>query len=188
MRRAFMAGAFAVGTVFVMGSVVGQSGLGGSAVQAAPSADVGNFRLGAIKFATEVQNEFLPVNPQVEFSSGTDVWVVSEYVGYTTGILSFLVRANDSDYAWGRVPNCCQFSERRIGFKLNHRGDYGAIPPTVAQPGFLSALGVAAAPASLPGAAYNVIIYLDDEEVGQAGFGIRGRDGFDNDNQSNDND
>jgi hypothetical protein len=163
------------------------SGLSASAVLAAPAADVGTFRLGAIRFATEVQNEFMPVNPQVEFSSGTDVWVVSEYVGYTSGILSFVVRANEFDYAWGRVPNCCTFSERRIGFKLDRRGEYGAIPPTVAQPGIVSALGVASAPTALPGAAYLVIFYLNDEEVGSAGFGIRGREGLDNDNQ-NDND
>jgi hypothetical protein len=188
MRRAFIAGALAFGTVFLMGGAMGQAGLPENSVQAAPSTDVGTFRLGAIRFATEVQNEFMPVNPQVEFSSGTDVWVVTEYVGYTSGVLSFLVRANEADYAWGRVPNCCQFSERRIGFKLDHRGEYGAIPPTVAQPGILSALGVAAAPAGLPGAAYNVIFYLNDEEVGQAGFGIKGREGLDNDNQSNDND
>jgi hypothetical protein len=188
MRRAIAAGTLVVITVFAIAGVMNQAGLGASAVQAAPAADVGNFRLGAIRFATEVQNEFMPVNPQVEFSSGTDVWVVSEYIGYTTGILSFLVRANDQDYAWGRVPNCCSFSERRIGFKLDRRGEYGAIPPTVAQPGIVSALGVATAPAALPGAAYLVIFYLNDEEVGSGGFGIRGREGLDNDNQANDND
>jgi hypothetical protein len=187
MRRALALGALAVSTVFAVNSVPVLTGMGTGAVQAAPVADVGNFRLGAIRFATEVENEFTPVNPRVEFSSGTDVWVVTEYTGYTGGILSFLVRANGFDYAWGRVPNCCQFSERRIGFKLDHRGEYRASAPSIAQPGIVSALGVIAAPAALPGAGYDVFFYLNDEEVGSAGFGVRGKEGLDNDNQ-NDND
>ena len=187
MRRVFALGALVVSTVVGMNSVAAFTGMGTSAVQAAPAADVGNFRLGAIRFATEVQNEFTPVNPRIEFSSGTDVWVVTEYTGYTGGVLSFLVRANGMDYAWGRVPNCCTFSEHRIGFLLDHRGHYRADSPSVAQPGIVSALGVVAAPAALPGAAYDVFIYLNDEEVGSAGFGIRGKEGLDNDNH-NDND
>jgi hypothetical protein len=187
MRRVFALGALVVSTVFAMNSMSALTGMETSAAQAAPAADVGNFRLGAIRFATEVENEFTPVNPRIEFPSGTDVWVVTEYTGYTSGVLSFLVRANGFDYAWGRVPNCCSFSEHRIGFKLDHRGEYRASAPTMARPGIVSALGVVAAPAALPGAAYDVFMYLNDEEVGSAGFGIRGKEGLDNDNQ-NDND
>jgi len=185
MRRVLVAGALVVGTVFMAGGVLDRAGLGSGTAQAAPAADVGNFRLGAIKFATAVSQDFIPTNPQVEFSDSDDVWVTTEYTGYTGGALTFLVRANEGDYAWGKVPDCCQFPEHRIGFKLNHRGEYGNDPATYAQPGMLSALGVLAAPANLPGAAYNIIMYLNDEEVGSAGFGVKGRSGLDNDNDAN---
>ncbi|HEX3244164.1 MAG TPA: hypothetical protein VHX16_02040 [Chloroflexota bacterium] len=182
MRRILAASALVVGTVFLAGGLMDQASPGIRTVQAAPSADVGNFRLGAIRFSTDVGETFIPKDPAVEFSSGTDVWVTTEYTGYTGGELTFLARANGEDYAWGKVPNCCQFPEHRIGFKLDHRGEYGVVSPTFAQPGILTALSVLAAPAELPGAAYDVFIYLNNEEVGSAGFGIKGKQGLDNDN------
>lgn len=182
MRRILVASALVVGTVLLGGGFMDQADPGSRTVQAAPAADVGNFRLGAIRFSTEVGDTFIPKDPQIEFSSGTDVWVTTEYTGYTGGELTFLARANDGDYAWGKVPNCCQFPEHRIGFKLDHKGEYGEVSPTFAQPGILSALSVFAAPAELPGAAYDFFIYLNGEEVGSAGFGIKGKQGLDNDN------
>jgi len=182
MRRILVAGALVVGTVFLAGGFMDQADPGGRTVQAAPAADVGNFRLGGILFSTEVGDNFVPKDPRIEFPSDTDVWITTEYTGYTGGQLSFLVRANGEDYAWGKVPNCCQFPEHRIGFKLRHRGELESASPSFAQPGILSALSVLAAPAELPGAAYDVFVYLNNEEVGRAGFGIKGKQGLDNDN------
>lgn len=183
MRRALVAGALVIGTVFASGSMMDRSGMATSTVQAAPAAQ-SDFRISQIRFATEVGAELLPINPRIEFPSETDaVWAVFEYVNYTSGTLTYLVRANDQDYAWGKVPNCCPFSERRVGFKIERKGEIGAAPQT---PGILSALGVLPAPANLPGAAYDVFVYLNDVEVGSGGFGIKGVQGSDNGNDNAD--
>lgn len=185
MRRALLAGTLAIGIVFGSSSLVNRSGGLESVAVAAPAGQVGDFRISALRFATDVRGEFDPIDPRIEFGSGTDsVWVIFEYVNYTSGKLSWLARANDSDYAWGDLK-CCQYRERRFGFKISHKGEHSAEAPSWAsQPGIMSALGFFAAPANLPGAAYDVFIYLNDVEVGSGGFGVKGVGGLDNGNDN----
>jgi hypothetical protein len=185
MRRALLAGALALGIVLGSSSLMSLSNGIDNVAVAAPAAQTGDFRISTLRFATAVRGEFDPVDPRVEFPSGTDaVWVIFEYVNYRGGTLSFVARANETDHAWGNL-RCCQYPERRFGFQISHRGEHFADQPSWAsQPGIMSALGLFSAPANLPGAAYAVFIYLNDTEVGSGGFGIRGVQGLDNGNDN----
>jgi hypothetical protein len=103
--------------------------------------------------------------------------------------MSYLARANGEDYSWGDL-NCCQFPSHRFGFKIDRKGEQNASVSTLAeQPGMMSAFSVSDAPALIPGAAYDVYIYLNDVEVGRGAFGVKGKKGLDSgsDNESNDN-
>ena len=122
---------------------------------------------GGLEFSTSVDSQARPENPRTEFGDGTNtVWVSFEFRDHNPGDeLSYLVRANGEDYKFGKL-NCCDSRDGRFAFPFTKRGDGG----------------------DLPGAAYDVRIYVNDVEVAQGGFGVNGRGGLDNDGQSDDND
>jgi len=192
MRRAVIAGALVLSTVFASGTFLDRAGLGEGTAQAAPAAADTDVQISALRFGEAVDKDFNPVSEKVEFGKGTDfVWVVFEYNNYTGGKMTYLTRANGEDYSWGDI-NCCQFPSHRIGFKVDRKGQENASVSTTTvaeQPGMMSAFSVADAPALLPGAGYDVYIYLNGVEVGRGGFGVKGKKGLDSgsDNETNDN-
>jgi hypothetical protein len=76
-----------------------------------------------------------------------------------------LIRANGEDYDDFKL-DCCNGSNGRFAFQIRKRNGGG----------------------ELPGAAYDVRIYVNGAEVAQGGFGVNGRGGLDNDGQDEDND
>jgi hypothetical protein len=132
---------------------------------AAPAATWSN----GLEFSTSVDSNGRPENPRVEFGSGTDVvWVSFEFRDHDPGaVVSYLGRANGDDFKDGKLA-CCNAREGRFAFPFTRRGGDG----------------------DLPGAAYDIRIYVNGAEVAQGGFGVNGRGGLDNDGQDlgNDND
>jgi hypothetical protein len=120
-----------------------------------------------LDFSTSVDSNARPNDPRVEFGSGTDVvWVSFDYRDHDpNAVVTYLARANRTDYKTGRL-DCCTSREGRFAFPFTKRGDSGEIP----------------------GAAYDMRIYVNGAEVAQGGFGVNGRGGLDNDGQSDDND
>lgn len=120
-----------------------------------------------IQFSTSVDSNARPVNPRTEFGSGTDtVWASFEFRNHDRNAdVTALVRANGEDYDDFKL-DCCNGSNGRFAFQIRKRngGD------------------------ELPGAAYDVRIYVNGAEVAQGGFGVNGRGGLDNDGQDEDND
>jgi hypothetical protein len=129
---------------------------------AAPAATSTN----GLQFSTSVDSNARPENPRTEFGGGTEtVWVSFEFHDHDPNAkVSAGVRANGEDYKDFRL-DCCNSRDGRFAFPFTKRNGGG----------------------ELPGAAYDVRIYVNDVEVAQGGFGVNGRGGLDNDGQSNDN-
>lgn len=130
---------------------------------AAPAATSTN----GIQFSTSVDSQARPENPRTEFDGGTNtVWASFEFRDHDPNArVSANVRANGEDYREYTL-DCCDIRNGRFAFPITKRGGGG----------------------DLPGAAYDVRIYVNDVEVAQGGFGVNGRGGLDNDGQSDDND
>jgi len=94
---------------------------------------------------------------QVEFNKGEGkVWALLE--GVPAGAnLSYILRLNGWDYKWGKL-DCCK-SGGSTAFAVFSK-DNG----------------------SIPGGAYQLLIYDGDKELGRTGFGVKGGKGSDNDN------
>jgi hypothetical protein len=131
--------------------------------EAAPAATWTN----GLQFSTSVDSNARPESPRTEFGGGTEtVWVSFEFRDHDPNAkVSVGVRANGEDYKDFRL-DCCKARDGRFAFPFTKRNGRG----------------------ELPGAAYDVRIYVNDVEVAQGGFGVKGRGGLDNDGQSNDND
>lgn len=147
--------------------VVGmQQGNNGTFEPAVASAAPASTWTNGLAFSTSVDSNARPVDPRIEFSSGTDVvWVSFDFRNHDpNAVVTYLARANRTDYKTGRL-DCCNAREGRFAFPFTKRGDSGEIP----------------------GAAYDMRIYVNGAEVAQGGFGVNGRGGLDNDGQSDDN-
>jgi hypothetical protein len=120
-----------------------------------------------IQFSTHVSSDSRPESPRTELGDGTNtVWASFQYHEHDPSAkVSYLVRANGEDYKFGRL-DCCSGSSGRFAFPITKRNGNG----------------------DLPGAAYDVRVYVNDAEVAQGGFGVNGRDGLDHDGQENGND
>ena len=119
-----------------------------------------------LAFSTGVDSNARPENPRTEFGGGTEtVWVSFDFRDHDPNAkVSHGARANGEDFKDGRL-DCCDAREGRFAFPFTKRNGNG----------------------ELPGAAYDIRIYVNDVEVAQGGFGVNGRGGLDNDGQSNDN-
>lgn len=131
--------------------------------QAAPAAAPAATTVGPLTFSRSMDSDGRPGGVDVEFGGGNrNVWVSFDYRDHDPNAkVSYLVRANGEDYKWGRI-NCCPNNSGRAAFEITHRNDGGK---------------------NLPGAAYEVRLYVNDVEVAVGGFGIKGRGGLDHDNQ-----
>jgi hypothetical protein len=134
---------------------------------AAPAAAPAATWTDGLQFSTHVNSDGKPENPRVEFGDGTnEVWVSFEYHDHDPNAkVSYLARANGEDYKFGKL-DCCEGSHGRYAFPITKRSGGG----------------------DLPGAAYDVRIYVNDAEVAQGGFGVNGRQGLDNDGEQQGND
>ena len=130
---------------------------------AAPAATESN----GILFSTSVDSNARPENPRTEFGGGTNVvWASFEFRDHDRNAdVTALVRANLEDYREYDL-DCCNSNSGRFAFPITKRGGGG----------------------DLPGAAYDVRIYVNGAEVAHGGFGVNGRGGLDNDGQDQDND
>jgi hypothetical protein len=120
-----------------------------------------------LQFSTHVDSNGRPEDPRVEFGDGTNVvWASFEYRDHDPNAkVSALVRANGDDYDDFKL-DCCGNRSGRFAFEITKRNGGG----------------------DLPGAAYDVRVYVNDVEVAQGGFGVNGRQGLDNDGESHGND
>lgn len=122
-----------------------------------------------IQFSTSVDDKARPEHPRTEFGSGTEtVWASFEFRDHDpNSTVTVGIRANGEDYTDFRL-NCCEIRNGRYAFPIRKRGGNG----------------------ELPGAAYDVRVYVNGAEIAQGGFGVNGRGGLDNDGrgQGNDND
>jgi hypothetical protein len=135
-----------------------------STAAAAPAGAPAATTTNGLQFSTSVDSNARPNNPRTEFDGDTDdVWASFEYKDHDPNAkVSWGSRANGADYRWGTL-DCCDNRDGRYAFQI--RGRSGG----------------------LPGAAYDVRVYVNDVEVAQGGFGVRGRGGLDNDGQDEDN-
>ena len=120
-----------------------------------------------LQFSAHVSSDSRPESPRSEFGGSVDaVWASFQYHEHDPSAkVSYLVRANGEDYKFGRL-DCCNGSNGRHAFPITKRNGNG----------------------DLPGAAYDVRVYVNDSEVAQGGFGVNGREGLDHDGQQNGND
>jgi hypothetical protein len=135
--------------------------------QAAPAAAPAATSVGPLTFSSSMDANGVPGGVDVEFGGGNrNVWVSFDYRDHdSNATVTYLVRANGEDYKWGKI-DCCKSNSGHASFEITKRNGSG----------------------DLPGAAYDVRLYVNSAEVAQGGFGIKGRNGLDHDNQSgNDN-
>ncbi len=118
----------------------------------------------SITFAEGVNERGEPVGQTgIEFPGDNNgVWVIVRYRGLPQGArITRIVRFNGDDYNWDESPyprlNCCP-----------NGGDGTLSFPVVRLTG---------SQGDLPGGRYDVFLYLGDQEIGQAGFGVRGAGG-----------
>jgi hypothetical protein len=153
----------------VLGMPIGGNGLTfqPSTAAAAPVAAPASTWASGLQFSTSVDANGWPENPRTEFGGGTDtVWASFDFRDHDPNAqVSVVVRANGEDYKFGKL-DCCRTGQGRFAFPITKRGDSG----------------------DLPGAAYDVRVYVNGAEVAQGGFGVNGRSGLDNDGQDEDND
>jgi hypothetical protein len=98
---------------------------------------------------------------RVEFGKGEGkVWALMD--GVPAGAnLSYILRLNGWDYKWGKL-GCCKDGGGSFAFPVFRKD------------------GV-----SIPGGAYELLVYDGDMELGRTGFGVNGGKGSDNDNDHN---
>ena len=134
--------------------------------EAAPVAAPAATSIDSLQFSTDVSSDARPESPRTEFGDGTNtVWASFQYRDHDPSArVSYLVRANGEDYKFGKL-DCCGNSNGRYAFPITRRSGNG----------------------DLPGAAYDVRVYVNDAEVAQGGFGVKGREGLDHDGQGNGN-
>jgi hypothetical protein len=85
------------------------------------------------------------------------VWAIVD--GAPVGAnLSYILRLNGWDYKWGKL-DCCKSGGGSFAFAVFSK-DNG----------------------SIPGGAYELLVYDGDTELGRTGFGVKGGKGSDNDN------
>jgi hypothetical protein len=120
-----------------------------------------------LQFSKNVDSNGRAIDPRTEFGGGTDrVWASFEFRDHDrNATVSYLVRANGEDYKYGRL-DCCDAGQGRYAFPIQKRNGNG----------------------ELPGAAYDVRLYVNNVEVAHGGFGVNGRGGLDSDGQDYDND
>ena len=134
---------------------------------AAPAAAPAGTWTNGLVFSSGITSDARPENVRTEFGSGTHtVWASFEYRDHDPNAeVSYVARANGDDYKFGKL-DCCDSSNGRYAFAITKRGGGG----------------------DLPGAAYDVRVYVNGAEVAQGGFGVNGRGGLDNDGQRHGND
>lgn len=138
-----------------------------SVAAAAPVAGPASTVVSNLIFSREIDSNARPIGPDVEFGgSNRDVWASFDFNEHDANAkFSYLVRANGEDYKWGTL-DCCRSGSGRAAFQITKRSGSG----------------------DLPGAAYEVRIYVNNAEVAVGGFGVKGRGGLDNDDQGQGND
>jgi hypothetical protein len=133
-------------------------------------------QIGPISFSTDIDGQNRPTGQVgIEFDSDNNGVAVSfDYFNMPPGTsLTRIVRADGQDYNWdsdtyGHLPCCNNGGSGRLAFWVVKRsGERG----------------------QLPGAAYQVLIYANGNEVARAGFGVKGDEGnvFGGDNNHNGN-
>lgn len=134
---------------------------------AAPVAGPAGTWTNGIAFSTDIDSNGRPINPRTEFGGGTNtVWASFEVHDHDrNATVSYLVRANGEDYRYGKL-DCCKSGNGQYAFPITRRNGHG----------------------DLPGAAYDVRIYVNGAEIAHGGFGVNGRGGLDNDGQGHGND
>ncbi|MCC7368106.1 MAG: hypothetical protein IT306_06780 [Chloroflexi bacterium] len=132
-------------------------------VAAAPADTTTN----GLTFSKSVDSDARAIHPDVEFGRGTEVvWASFDYTDHDGNAkVTYLVRANGEDYRWGTL-DCCKGGSGRAAFPIEKRSGHG----------------------NLPGAAYEVRVYVNGAEVAVGGFGVKGGRGLDNDGQGHGND
>lgn len=141
--------------------------------------------VGPMTFSTDMTTDFQPAGAYgIDFPSDNNgVWVTFSFSDLPAGSgLTRIVRFEGSDYnydssTYGRLQCCNSGGSGRYGFRI---------------------LRIDGGTGQLPGGAYDVRLYLNGQEVQQAGFGIRGDQGGgkdelpggnnNNNNNGNDND
>ena len=125
---------------------------GAGVVLAAPAA----IQIGDITFSKHVDGNAQPIDPQIEFSSRTNrVWASFSYQDNGGARLSYLIRANGSDWQSGDL-NCCFTQAGRFAFPIRRPSGK-----------------------DLGGAAYEVRIFDGDIDLANGGFGVKGTKAFD---------
>lgn len=125
-----------------------------SSVSAAPAGSWAD----AVAVSHGITNDAQPIHEDIEYSSGTDhVWISFNLHDHDQNAkISYLARANGDDYKWGTLDKA-KCSNCRYAFALDGKNGKG-----------------------LPGAAYDVRVFVNDAEVAQVGFGVGGKQGLDN--------
>jgi hypothetical protein len=120
-----------------------------------------------LTFSSGIDSDARPIDVRTEFSGGTNVvWASFDYRDHDKNAkVTYLLRANGEDYKWGTL-DCCGSGSGRAAFPITKRGSGG----------------------DLPGAAYEVRLFVNSAEVAVGGFGVKGRGGLDNDGQGQGND
>ena len=135
--------------------------------EAAPVAGPASTEVTGLIFSREIDSNGRPIGQDVEFGgSNHDVWASFDYRDHDTNAkVTYPVRANGEDYKWGTL-DCCKSGSGRAAFQITKKNGHG----------------------DLPGAAYEVRLYVNSAEVAVGGFGVKGRGGLDNDDQGHGND
>ena len=138
-----------------------------SVAAAAPVAGPASTVVTELVFSREIDSNARPIGQDVEFGgSNHDVWASFEYREHDANAqFTYLVRANGEDYKWGKL-DCCKNGSGRAAFPITKKNGNG----------------------DLPGASYEVRLYVNNAEVAVGGFGVKGRGGLDNDDQGHGND
>jgi hypothetical protein len=125
-----------------------------ASVSAAPAATT----VDGLTFSHGINSDATPVNEDIEYHSGENkVWVSFGYRDHNPNtVVSYLVRADGDDYRWGRL-DCCSGSSGRFAFPIERKNG-----------------------GQLAGAAYHVFVYVNDAQVADGGFGVKGKQGLDN--------
>jgi hypothetical protein len=120
----------------------------------------------AIVFARGATDDAQPIGQRVYFNrDNSGVWAIVDFTDLGPGTdLKYVLQLNGEDFVFGKIACCGGQSSGRMAFKLKSANGDG-----------------------MPGGAYRLYIYEGDNELGNAGFGVRGGRGADNGNvDSND--
>lgn len=141
----------------VVAATFGQRTLMPNAAQAAPA----QIQAGEITFSPAVTPLALPIEPMIQYPSGTQrIWASFDFDLFNGEHLDYMLQANGDDFQWGAL-DCCAGPAGRYAFPISRPS--GRL---------------------LGGAAYKLTIYANERAIAVGGFGINGKGGFD----ANDND